>query len=95
MIQRYIINKPSATVTIDGVEQGQAIESLWCTSDDVMDLEFNHRKLTEAHDIAVQALRYIASLYDDSKPVFKTAYDAYAMKSEAATALEKINEVMP
>lgn len=95
MIQRYIINKPSATVTIDGVAEGQAITSFWCTSDDVSDLEFNHRKLTESHDVAVQALKYIASLYDDSKPVFQVANDAYAMKSEAAMALEKIDKVMP
>lgn len=95
MIQRYIINKPSATVTINGVAQGQAITSFWCTSDDVLELEFNHRKLTESHDIAVQALRYIASLYDDSKPsYYQVAYDAYAMRSEAATALERIGEVM-
>jgi outer membrane murein-binding lipoprotein Lpp len=70
-------------------------EDTYCRDEDVTELEAKYAKLTEAHDIAVQALRYIARLYDDSKPVYQVAYDAYAMKSEAAMALEKINEVMP
>lgn len=66
-----------------------------CMSRDVEELEAKYCKLTEAHDIALQALGYIARLYDDSKPLYQVAYDAYAMKSEAAMALEKINEVVP
>lgn len=34
-----------------------------------------------------EALEWIANLYDDSKPTYQVAMDAYGMKSEAATAL--------
>lgn len=66
-----------------------------CMSRDVEELEAKYAKLVEAHGIALEALRYISKLYNDSKPVYQVAYDAYAMKSEAAMALERINEVMP
>jgi hypothetical protein len=45
MIQRYIINKPSATVTVDGAVEGQAIAVEWCKSEDVAELEANHAEL--------------------------------------------------
>lgn len=45
MIQRYIINKPSATVTVDGAVEGQAIAVEWCKSEDVAELEARYAKL--------------------------------------------------
>lgn len=92
MIQRYIMFNFDE-VKVDNVEPGGNV--FWCKSDDVFDIEAKYAKLVEAHEIALEALRYIAKLYDDSKPMYQVAYDAYAMKSEAATALERINEVMP
>lgn len=70
-------------------------EDTYCRDEDVAELETKYCKLLEAHRIALEALRYISKLYDSSKPVYQVTYDAYAMKSEAATALERINEVMP
>lgn len=45
MIQRYIINKPSATVTVDGAAEGQAIAVQWCKSEDVAELETKYDML--------------------------------------------------
>ena len=52
MIQRYIINKPSATVTVDGVAEGQAIAVEWCKSEDVAKLEAKYAKL-DKHCLAL------------------------------------------
>ena len=69
-------------------------EDTYCRDEDVTELETKYAKLAEVHDIALQAFGYIAKLYDYDKPSVQVAQDAYAMKSEAAMALEKIEKVM-
>ena len=91
MIQRYIINKPSAIVTVDGIAEGKAIAIKWCKSEDVGTLEVDYQKLLEAHRIMKQALEWMTT---DGCLIDLVDYLHMSKRELAVKTLQRVNEVM-
>lgn len=68
-------------------------EDTYCRDEDVAELEAKYCKLTEAHHIAVQALKYIAMMSDFPMEV-PIDYSHFVKKELATKTLKRLAEVM-